>query len=47
MVLNTGLVHDWVHEQAVGVHQDMASASFDLLAAVVAAKPPFWLVFTD
>src|SRR5207248_5087785 len=47
MVLKTGLVYQLVHDQAVGIHQDMALATFDLLASVVAAPPPFWLVFTD
>ena len=47
VVLKTGLMHELVHDQAVGIHQDMALAAFDLLATVVAAPPPFWLVFTD
>src|SRR5207249_9062221 len=47
MVLNTGLMYQLVQDQAVGIYQDMALAAFDLLAAIVAAPPPFWLVFTD
>jgi hypothetical protein len=47
VVLKTGLVHELVHDQTVGIHQDMALAAFDLLASVIAAPPPFWLVFTD
>ncbi len=31
VVLKTGLVHELVHDQTVGIHQDMALAAFDLL----------------
>ncbi len=47
VVLNTGLVHQEVHDQAVGIDEQMALAAFDLFAPVVTARPPFWLVLTD
>jgi hypothetical protein len=47
VVLKTGLVHELVQDQTVGIHQDMALAAFDLLASVIAAPPLLWLVFTD
>jgi hypothetical protein len=36
-----------VQQQAVAIYQDMPLAAFHFFAAVVAAEPPFWLVFTD
>ena len=46
MVLKTGLMHEQMHDQPIGVDEQVPLAAFDLLAAVVAARPPFWLVFT-
>ena len=34
-------------EQAYGVHCDVALATGDLLAGVIAPRPPFSVVFTD
>lgn len=47
VVLKTGLMHQQMHDQSIGVDEQVPLAAFDLLAAVVAARPPFWLVFTD
>src|SRR5258707_3917226 len=47
MILDIGLMHHQVQDHACGIHEDMPLAPFDFLAAVVAASPPFWLVFTD
>jgi len=47
VILQTSLMHQQVDNQAVGIHQDMALAAFNRSAAIVAAPPPFWLVFTD
>jgi hypothetical protein len=47
MILDIGLVHQQVQQEAVGINQQMALAAFDALASVIAATPPFWLVFTD
>jgi hypothetical protein len=47
LVLNIGFMHQHVHQQAVGIDQDVPLAPFHFFAAVVAAPPPFWLVFTD
>jgi hypothetical protein len=46
VVLDVGLVHQHVQHQPVRVDEEMALAAFDLLPAIVAARPPFWLVFT-
>ena len=40
-------MHQDVHQQAVGIHQDVPLAAFHFLTPIVAAQPPFWLVFTD
>ena len=44
-VLHIGRVHDGLHQQALGVDQDMALPALDLLARVVARRinrePPF------
>ncbi len=47
MILNVGLVHQHTHDQPGGIDKQMPLATFHALAAVVAAPPPFWLVFTD
>jgi hypothetical protein len=36
-----------MHDQSIRVDEQMALAAFDLFAAIVTARPPFWLVFTD
>ncbi len=46
-ILDVGRVHDDRQEQAQGVYDDVPLASLDLLAGVVAARPPFSAVFTD
>ncbi len=46
-VLNGGFLHQHVQDQPSGIDQQMALTPLDLLAAVVAAAPPFCVVFTD
>ena len=46
-VLNVGGVNDYGQEQPGGVHYDVALASRHLFARVIAARPPFPVVFTD
>lgn len=46
-VLEIGGMHDDGQKQAQGVYNDVPLASLDLLAGVVAARPPFSAVFTD
>jgi hypothetical protein len=46
-VLDVGGVDDDGQEQAHRVYDDVPLASLDLLAGVVAARPPFSAVFTD
>ena len=47
LVLDVGFMHQHLQDQASGLDQDVTLAPLDLLAAVVAAPPPFWLVLTD
>lgn len=47
LVLDVGLMHQHLQDQAGGVDQQVALAPLDLLAAIIAAPPPFWLVLTD
>lgn len=47
IVLNTGFMHQDVEDQSGGIDKQMPLATLDLFAAVIAAKPPFWLVLTD
>ncbi len=47
MILDVGLVHQHAHDQPDGIDEQMPLATFHALAAIIAAPPPFWLVFTD
>jgi hypothetical protein len=47
VVLDVGFMDEHVHEQAVGIDEQVPFAPFHAFAAVVAAPPPFWLVLTD
>ncbi len=47
IILDIGFMHQHLHDQAIGIDEQMPLAAFDLFAAIVAAEPPFWLVFTD
>ena len=47
IILDIGFMHQHLHDQAIGIDEQMPLAAFDFFAAIVAAKPPFWLVFTD
>ena len=46
-VLEMGGMHDHGQKQAQGVYNDVPLAPFDLLAGVIAPRPPFSAVFTD
>ena len=46
-VLDVGGMNHHVQEQSSGVHYDVALASRHPLARVIAARPPFSVVFTD
>ena len=46
-VLNVGGMHHHVQQQPHGIHYDVSLSTFDLLARVIAARPPFSVVFTD
>ena len=46
-VLDTGSMHHHREEQSRGVHYDVALASRHFFACVIAARPPFSVVFTD
>ena len=46
-VLNVGGMHHHVQQQPHGIHYDVSLSTFDLLACVIAARPPFSVVFTD
>lgn len=41
VILAVGLVHQHVHDPPIGIHEQMASASFHLLSAIIPAQPPF------
>jgi hypothetical protein len=40
-------MHEQVQDQASGIDQQVALAPLDLLATIIAALPPFCVVFTD
>jgi len=46
-ILGARLVNEDRDDQAEGVNDDVALAPFDLLAGVVASRPPFSVVLTD
>jgi hypothetical protein len=47
MILNAGLMDEHVEDHPRSVDEQVPFAPFHFLAAVIAASPPFWLVFTD
>jgi hypothetical protein len=47
MILDVGFMDQHACDQPRGIHEQMPLAPFHALAAIVAAPPPFWLVFTD
>ncbi len=46
-VLDIGRVDDDLEQQPLRIHGDVAFASLHFFAAVVAARPPLCVVFTD
>ena len=47
LILDVGLMDHDFQDHAHRVDEDMPLAPLDFLAAVIAASPPFWLVFAD
>ena len=47
VVLDIGLLHLHVQDQPHRIDEQVALAALDLLASVVAARPPLCVVFTD
>ncbi len=47
VVLDVGFMDKQVQNQPIGIDEQVPLASFDLFAPIVAAKPPFCVVFTD
>jgi hypothetical protein len=47
LILDVGLMHQHVQDQAQSVDEQMPLAPFHPLAAIIAAPPPISLVFTD
>jgi hypothetical protein len=41
VVLDIGFMDQHLHQQPIGIHQDVPFAPFHFFAAVVAAEPPF------
>ena len=47
VVLDVGFMDERMHNQPIGIDKQVALAAFDLFAPIVAASPPFCVVFTD
>ena len=47
MILDVGLMHQYLQQKPVGIDEHMTLAPFHAFAAIIAAPPPLWLVFTD
>ena len=47
VILDVGFMNQHVQDQSHGIDQQVALAPLDLLAAIIAARPPFCVVFTD
>jgi hypothetical protein len=41
VILEVGLVHQHVHDQPIGIDEQVALAAFHLFSAIIPAKPPF------
>ena len=46
-ILDVGRMHHHPEQQPYGIYEDMPLAAVDLLAGVVAVRPPFSVVLTD
>ena len=46
-VLSVSGMHRHLQQQPCGIHYDVLLSTFDLLARVITARPPFSVVFTD
>ncbi len=46
-VLDVGWMDDRSQDETFGVDKEMPLTALDLLAAIIAARPPFSAVFTD
>ena len=47
VVLDVGFMHQHAQNQSIRIDEQVALAAFDVFATVVAADPPFCVVFTD
>jgi hypothetical protein len=47
VVLDVGFMDEHVQDQPIRIDEEVALAAFDLFAPIVAASPPFCVVFTD
>ena len=47
IVLDISLMHEHLQDQPSRIDKQVALAAFDLFAPIIAAKPPFCVVFTD
>jgi hypothetical protein len=45
-ILNVRLMHLDFQDETQGINEDMALATFDFLACIIATRPPFSVVFT-
>ena len=46
-VLDVGFMHQHVQNQSIRIDEQVALAAFDPFATIIAAGPPFCVVFTD
>ena len=46
-VLNISRMHHHGQQQPYGIHYDVSLSTVDLLAGIIATRPPFSVVFTD
>ena len=47
MILDVGFMHEQMQDHPSGIDEQVPLAPFHAFAPVKAARPPFWLVFTD
>ena len=47
VVLDIGFMDEHMQDQPIRIDEQVALAAFDLFAPIVAASPPFCVVFTD
>jgi hypothetical protein len=47
LILDVGFMHEQMQDHPSGIDEQVPLAPFHAFATVKAARPPFWLVFTD